>query len=385
MTSLDEFARAKLHAAESRALKRSLAETAYEPGQRVRRGSRTLVSFCANDYLGLAQHPALKAAARRAIDEFGVGSGASRLVTGNHPLYETLEAKLAALKQTESAVVFGSGYLANVGVVPALVGAGDLVLADELAHACLISGARLSGARVALYRHNDVGDLRALLECERGGAKHCLVLTEGVFSMDGDLAPLSEIASLARAYDAWLMSDDAHGLGVIGKGRGSAAHWGAHPDIQMGTLSKAAGSYGGYICSSRAVADLLVTRARSLIYATALPPAVVAAAIAGLDIIANDESLCAKPLAHARAFARAAGLPAPDSAIVPLVLGTPEAALAASRMLEAAGFLVVAIRPPTVPEGTARLRFSFAADHPVDDILRLAEVVRTLIPVRRAT
>jgi len=384
MRSLDDFARSKLDAAKARALKRSLAETAPLPGQRVTRGGRSLISFCANDYLGLAQHPALTAAAKRALDAYGAGAGASRLVTGNHPLYEALEAKLAALKQTEAAVVFGSGYLANVGVVPALVGAGDLILADELSHACLISGARLSGARVEFFRHNDVDDLRARLLRERSAATHCLILTEGVFSMDGDLAPLGEIAQLARAHDAWLMTDDAHGLGVIGEGRGSAAHWMVRPDVQMGTLSKSVGSYGGYVCVSRAVADLLVTRARSLIYATALPPAVVAAAIAGVDIIARDPALCAKPLAHAHAFAQAVGLPVPNSSIVPLVLGTPDAALAASGLLEAEGFLVVAIRPPTVPPGTARLRFSFAADHALDDILCMAEVVRTRVMPRRA-
>ena len=384
MSALDEFARRKLDEAEARALRRSLAATSHEPGQRVRRNGRQLVSFCANDYLGLAQHPALKAAASRAIESHGAGSGASRLVTGNHPLYGELEDKLAALKETEAAIVFGSGYLANVGVVPALVGVGDLILADEFAHACLISGARLSGARVLTYRHNDVGDLSAHLVRERTSARHCLILTEGVFSMDGDLAPLREIAEIARAHDAWLMTDDAHGLGVIGNGRGSAAHWNVRPDVQMGTLSKAVGSYGGYVCASRAVVDLLVTRARSLIYATALPPSAVAAAIAGVDIIAGDAALCAKPLAHALAFTRAAGLPAPASPIVPLLLGSPDAAIAASHVLEDEGFLVVAIRPPTVPEGTARLRFSFAADHRMEDILRLAEIVRTRIVERRA-
>jgi 8-amino-7-oxononanoate synthase len=384
MSSLDEFARSKLGEAEAQALKRSLAETAHGPGQRVLRGEGTLVSFCANDYLGLAQHPALKAAAKRAIDEHGAGAGASRLVTGNHPLYAELEAKLAALKQTEAALVFGSGYLANIGVIPALVGAGDLILADELAHACLISGARLSGARVVLFRHNDLNNLNAHLSRERDAARHCLILTEGVFSMDGDLAPLAEITDTARTHQAWLMTDDAHGLGVVGGGRGSAAKWGVMPEVQMGTLSKAVGSYGGYVCASRAVVDLLVTRARSLIYATALPAPVIGAAIAGIDIITSDAALCARPLAHARAFARTAGLAVPESSIVPLLLSTPDAALAASRLLEDEGFLVIAIRPPTVPEGTARLRFSFAADHAMEDILRLAEIVRTRILARRA-
>ncbi|MBI1212403.1 MAG: 8-amino-7-oxononanoate synthase [Alphaproteobacteria bacterium] len=376
MGALDEFACAKLDQAEERALRRSLADTAATgPGQRVVRDGRALISFCSNDYLGLAQHPALKAAAKQAIDEHGAGAGASRLVTGNHPLYRTLEAKLAALKQTEAAIVFGSGYLTNVGVIPALVGPGDVILADELSHSCLMSGARLSGARLVLFRHNDVDELRALLNAHRSDGRHCLIVTEGVFSMDGDLAPLAEIAEVAKTHDAWLMTDDAHGFGVPGGGRGSAAEAGVKPDVQMGTLSKAVGSYGGYVCASRAVIDLLVSRARSLIYATALPPSAVAAAIAGVDLIASDPTLCARPLAHARAFARALDLPAPQSSIVPLILGRPEDALDASRVLEDEGFLVVAIRPPTVPEGTARLRFSFAADHAIEDVLRLSDVV----------
>jgi 8-amino-7-oxononanoate synthase len=225
--------------------------------------------------------------------------------------------------------------------------------------------------------------LRTLLTAYRAAARHCLIVTEGVFSMDGDVAPLAEIAEVAREFDAWLMTDDAHGFGVLGGGRGSAAQARVTPDVQMGTLSKAVGSYGGYVCASRAVVDLLVTRARSLIYATALPPSVIAAAIAGVDIIASDAALVAKPLAHARAFARVLDLPAPQSSIVPIVIGAPVDALAASALLEAEGFLVTAIRPPTVPDGTARLRFTFAADHTAEDVLRLAEVVRTHI-ARRA-
>jgi 8-amino-7-oxononanoate synthase len=197
--------------------------------------------------------------------------------------------------------------------------------------------------------------------------------------MDGDLAPLPNITAVARHHDAWVMTDDAHGFGVVGHGRGSAAHWKVVPDIQMGTLSKSAGAYGGYIAASRAVVDLLVNRARSLIYATALPPAAVGAAIAGIDIIAQDQALCARPLAHARAFAAAVGLREPMSAIVPIVLGSSRVALDASELLEQRGFLVTAIRPPTVPDGTARLRITFAANHSRDDVMRLAHVVRTEI------
>lgn len=367
MTSLDDFAKRKLAALKTGALLRTLPES-----------GRTAINFCSNDYLGLAHDPRLKAAAAAAL-EHGAGAGASRLVTGNHALYGELESKIAALKSTEAGLVFGSGYLANLGTIPALVGEGDLILLDELSHACMISGARLSGAVVHHFRHNDVGHLRALLSAHRAPASHCLVLTEGVFSMDGDLSPLPDIVAAARDHDAWVMTDDAHGLGVIGDGRGSAAHWNVCPDVQMGTLSKSVGSYGGYVAASRAVIDLLINRARSLIYATGLPPAVVGASIAGLDIIATDPLLCARPLRLARQFTALANLPAAQSAIVPVVLGDPAAALEASASLERQGFLVTAIRPPTVPAGTARLRITFTAAHREADIARLAEAVRPFV------
>ncbi len=367
MTSLDDFAKRKLEALQAGALLRALPE----PG-------RTAINFCSNDYLGLAHDPRLKAAAAAAL-EHGAGAGASRLVTGNHALYAELESKIAALKATDAALVFGSGYLANIGTIPALVGSGDLILADELSHACMISGAKLSGATTHLFRHNGVEHLRDLLLANRRTAARCLVLTEGVFSMDGDLSPLPDIIAAARDHDAWVMTDDAHGLGVIGEGRGSAAHWNARPDVQMGTLSKAVGSYGGYVAASRPVIDLLINRARSLVYATGLPPAVVAASIAGLDIIASDPALCARPLTLARMFTARANLPAAQSAIVPVVLGDPTTALEASTSLERQGFLVIAIRPPTVPAGTARLRITFTAAHQEADVARLADAVRPFV------
>jgi 8-amino-7-oxononanoate synthase len=378
MGSLDEFARRKLERLASAALVRRLRTTDTGAAHRLRDGGAARVNFCSNDYLGLAREIRLVDAAREAAATYGAGAGASRLVTGNHPLYATLEAKIAALKGTEAAVVFGSGYLANLGAIPSLVGEGDLVLADALSHACMMSGARLSGARVELFAHNDVEDLKAKLARFRGGARHCLVMTEGVFSMDGDLAPLRDVLAVARAHDAWTMTDDAHGFGVVGEGRGSAAHWGVAPDVQMGTLSKAVGAYGGYVAASAAVVELLINRARSLIYATALPPPVVAAAIAGVEIIAREPALCAMPLAKARAFAAALDLPPAQSAIVPLMLGSASRALAASAALEAAGFLVAAIRPPTVPEGTARLRVTFSAAHDDRDVAALADAARRL-------
>lgn len=370
MRSLDDFARHKLDQLASESLGRTLRTVAPNKGP---------LNFCSNDYLGLSQDPRLKDAAAAAAHEYGAGAGASRLVTGNHPLYDTLERKIAALKGTEAAIVFGSGYLANVGTIPVFAGEGDLILADELAHACMLSGAKLSGATVVLFRHNDIAHLRERLTAHRPSARHCLILTEGVFSMDGDLAPLPEIIAAARTHDAWLMTDDAHGLGVIGEGRGAAAHWGVTPDIQMGTLSKAAGAYGGYVAASKPVIDLLINRARSFVYATGLPPAVVAAATAGIDIIATDKALCAKPLALARQFCAQLNLPAPQSAIVPLILGPSTAALEASAALEVQGFLVTAIRPPTVPHGTARLRITFTAAHREADVARLVEAVRPFV------
>jgi 8-amino-7-oxononanoate synthase len=384
MDSLDRYAEQKLAALEGRSLRRSLVETAREDGIWAVRGGRRLLSFSCNDYLNLTRHPAVLRAAIEAVGRWGAGAGASRLVTGNHPLYAALEARLARLKGTEAACVFGSGYLANAGIVPALAGEDDLVLLDELAHACLWSGARLARALVVTFRHNDLGALEDTLATHRKAHPRALVATEGVFSMDGDRAPLRAMAAIAARYDAWLLADDAHGLGVLGAGRGSVAEAGAQVPLQMGTLSKAAGSYGGYLCASRAVVDLMANRARTLVYSTGLPPAAVAASIAALDTIADDAALVARPLAKARLFTRAADLPEAESAIVPVRLGSAAAALAAQRALEDEGFLAAAIRPPTVPEGTARLRFAFTAAHPDAEILRAAALVRGRVLERAA-
>jgi 8-amino-7-oxononanoate synthase len=379
MRSLDEFACGKLAALERARLRRTPVVTARD-GIFAERGGRRLLSFSCNDYLNLSRHPAIIKAAVDAAQRFGIGAGASRLVTGNHPLYDELESRLARLKGTEAACVFGSGYLANIGIIPALAGSGDLVLVDELSHACIHAGAKLSGSTVQRYRHGDVAHAEALLAEHRGRHAHALIATDGVFSMDGDLAPLEELSAVAKRYDAWLLADDAHGLGVVGHGRGSTfANGGADVPLQMGTLSKAVGAYGGYLCASAAVIDLMRTRARPFIYSTGLPPPVVAAAIAALDLIERDRVLTGEPLRKARLFTRALNLPEAQSAIVPVIVGEAEAALAASEMLEAEGFLVVAIRPPTVPPGTARLRFAFTALHPESEIDRLAGIVRTRV------
>ena len=381
MRSLDEFATAKLGELERSSLRRALVDTTRVTGIWLLRNGRRLLSFCCNDYLNLTHHPAVKEAAIEALRVYGVGAGASRFVTGNHPLFSELESRLARLKEMEAACVFGSGYLANLGIIPALVGPDDLVLIDELAHACLWAGARLARAAVVPFRHADASDVELLLSQLRHGHRRTLIATDGVFSMDGDIAPLHGLAALAQRHDAWLMSDDAHGLGVVGGGRGSNFIEGMRAEVplQMGTLSKALGSYGGYICASAAVVDLIRNRARTVIYSTGLPPAIVAAAIAALDVIEREPGYAALPLAKAKAFARRAGLPEPVSPIVPVLLGEAEAALKASRLLEDHGFLVAAIRPPTVPAGTARLRLTFTAQHPDDEVERLAEVMRTRV------
>ncbi|MGE0034352.1 MAG: 8-amino-7-oxononanoate synthase [Xanthobacteraceae bacterium] len=383
MQSLDEFATAKLGELDRQSLRRSLVDTTRVTGIWLLRNDRRLLSFCCNDYLNLTHHPAVKEAAIQALRIYGVGAGASRLVTGNHPLYAELEARLAGWKGTEAACVFGSGYLANSGIIPVLAGSADLIVIDELSHACLWAGARLSRATVMTYRHCDVEHAEALLAEHRGRHGHALLITDGVFSMDGDIAPLYELSALARRHDAWLLSDDAHGLGVLGHGHGSFVAQGTPADIplQMGTLSKALGGYGGYLCASAAVIDLMRNRVRTLIYSTGLPPATVAAAIAALDVIEHEPDYAALPVAKAKAFAREAGVPEPVSPIVPVVLGDAQAALEASQLLEEQGFLVAAIRPPTVPEGTARLRFTFTAQHPDAEIARLAKVVRDRILV----
>jgi 8-amino-7-oxononanoate synthase len=372
MTSLDDFARGKLDSLEQAHLRRSLVPTGRADGLWVERNGRRLLSFSCNDYLGLTQHPDLKTAAIKAIERYGIGAGASRLVTGDHPLYAELEGRLAKMKGDEAACVFGSGYLANAGIAPVLAGRGDLILIDELAHSSLWTGARLSRAETLPFRHNDVAHLRQLLREHRAGRGRVLVVTEGVFSMDGDRAPLQELGALAQEFDAWLLADDAHDLDM-----GAAARAGV--PLKIGTLSKAHGADGGYICASGPVIDLVRNRARTVIYTTGLPPPVIAGAIAALDLIEREPRRLELPLQKARTFTRAAGLPQAQSAIVPVVIGDAQAALEASQLLEAEGFLAVAIRPPTVPEGTARLRFSFSAVHPDDAIARAAEIVRTRI------
>jgi len=371
MRSLDQFAAEKLAALSARALRRELAETGRAPAARVTRAGRQMISFSCNDYLNLSTHPAVIEAALSATRQYGAGAGGSRAVTGNHPLYAGLESRLAARKATAACVVFGSGYLANTGIIPALIAEDDVIFIDALAHACIWAGAKLSAAKTVTFQHNDMADLGRLLARHRQHHRHAMIVTETVFSMDGDRAPLAALATLAEQHDAWAMTDDAHGLGVIPPDPAAA-----RIPLQMGTLSKAAGGYGGYLCAGADIVALVRNRARSFVYTTGLPPGCIAAASAALDFMTDHPEYCAGPLAKAQRFTAALHLPTAQSPIVPVIIGSAAAALSASAKLAEQGFLVSAIRPPTVPEGTARLRFTFCAAHADPDIDRLAACVR---------
>ena len=375
--SLDAFARRKLAALEARGLKRVLVPTTREDEIHLLRHGRRLVSFSCNDYLGLARHPRVLQAAHEALDRYGAGAAASRLVTGDHPLLGELEARLAAFKGAQACAVFGSGYLTNMGVIATLAGANDLVLLDELVHSSLWSGARLSGARVLTFRHNDVAHLSEMLAAHRAEHQRCVVATDGVFSMDGDIAPVGDLLAVTTAQDAWLLVDDAHGFGVLNGGKGVTQ--GHDAPLQMGTLSKALGSYGGYVCASVPVIDYLKSRARTLVYSTGLPPASVAAALAALDIVEREPERVDAPLRRARRFTASMDLPDAQSSIVPIIIGEAQRAVALSQRLEHAGYLVGAIRPPTVPLGTSRLRVTFSAAHTDEDVDRLADAMRAAL------
>jgi len=379
-TSLNTFAEKKLDALEAKDQRRTLVETTRSGDMYLSVAGRPLISFTDNDYLGLSTHPDVQKAAADAALKYGAGAGASRLVTGNHPLYTLLENKISAIKGTEAAVVFGSGYLANVGIIPTFIGAKDLILADELVHTCIHAGMSLSKAKVLTFRHNDTTHAEELLAAHRHEHPNAMIIVDGVYSMDGDLAPLDALANIAETYDAWLMNDDAHALGTVGGGRGSAHAFGVEGRIplQMGTLSKAAGSYGGYLAASKAVINLIKTRARSFIYTTGLPPATVAASLKALEIMMATPALSERTLSHAKKFSAALGLSEPATPIVPLIIGRETDALAASAALAKEGFKVIAFRPPTVAVGTSRLRFCFSATHKDEDVTRLIAACKKL-------
>ncbi len=348
---------------------------------------RRLLMLCSNNYLGLADHPALIAASAAAVGRYGTSSGASRLVSGTMEPHEVLETTVAAFKGTESALAFNSGYAANTGIIQALVGRGDVIFCDRLNHASIIDGALLSGARLVRYPHNDVDALAVLMDRQRGTGR-CLIVTDGVFSMDGDLAPLTELAELSRCHDALLMVDDAHGCGVMGEqGRGSAELLGvlSHIDIHVGTFGKALGSFGAYAALSRELRDLLVNRARSFIFSTSLPPAVLAASTAALELVRSAEGdQLRKRLQDNTALFRGmlsdAGfsLGEGNTQIIPIMVGGADETMEFSRRLFEQGIYVQGIRPPTVPAGACRLRCTVMATHDPDDLVRTAETIREI-------
>ncbi len=355
-----------------------------EQSGRVVLEDREVLLLCSNNYLGLADHPVLKEAAIRAVERYGTGSGASRLVSGNMELHEELEARIAAFKGTEAALLFNSGYAANTGIIPAIAGKGDVIFSDRLNHASIVDGAILSRARLIRYPHNDVTALhRALAETEHSGRR--LIVTDGLFSMDGDLAKLAEIVAIKKEFGALLMVDDAHGTGVLGEtGRGSAELFDVmgEIDIQMGTFGKALGSFGAYVAASREIVDYLVNRARSFIFSTSLPPAVLATSIAALDLVDSEEGRVlrkrlAENVALFRSALRSSGFNTmgSESQIIPLFVGEAGPTMEFSRLLLAEGIFVQGIRPPTVPAGSCRLRCTVMATHTNEDLTWAAEVM----------
>jgi len=345
---------------------------------------REVLLLCSNDYMGLADHPALKEAAIRAVERYGTGSGASRLVSGNMEPHLELEARIASFKGTEAALLFNSGYAANTGIIPAIAGRGDVIFSDRLNHASIVDGALLSRARLVRYPHNDIAALRRVMaETETTGRR--LIVSDGVFSMDGDLARLSELVALKREFDALLMVDDAHGTGVLGdrgQGSGELSQVMEEIDIHMGTFGKALGSFGAYAAASREIVDYLVNRARSFIFSTALPPAVPAASIAALDLVDSKEGgvlrkRLAENVALFRSALRSSGFNTmgSESQIIPLFVGEAGPTMEFSRLLLAEGIFVQGIRPPTVPAGSCRLRCTVMATHTKEDLLWAAEVM----------
>ncbi len=352
----------------SRGLRRTLEPLDSPQGPVVRVGSESLLNFSSNDYLGLAAHPAVVAAARSALERWGMGTGASRLVVGDTGAHRALEARLRHFEDAEAVLLFNSGYAANLGLLPALLGKLDAVFSDALNHASLVDGCRLSRAQVQLYPHCDVAALAALLQSTP--ARRKLVVTDSVFSMDGDVAPLADVVEVCRRAGAALLVDEAHATGVHGeRGAGLCEALGLTRavDVRMGTLGKALGTFGAYVATSAPLADLFVNRARSLVFSTALPASTCAAAEAAVQLVEHDGELRARLWRNIHTFAsglRALGHPAqPTSAIFPVQLGSAERAVAAAAFLRARGLLVKPIRPPTVPVGTSRLRFALSAAH----------------------
>ncbi|WP_227935309.1 8-amino-7-oxononanoate synthase [Alkalihalobacillus deserti] len=344
---------------------------------------RKVIVFSSNNYLGLASDERLIYAAESILHEFGMGSSGSRLTTGNTRWHETLEKRIASFKQTEAALLFSSGYLANVGVLSTLPEKGDVILSDELNHASIIDGCRLSKAKTIVYKHGNMDDLETKLK-EIQMYQRCFIVTDGVFSMDGDLAPLDKIMSLAKTYHAYVIVDDAHGTGVLGeRGRGTSEHFDVKPDVMIGTLSKAVGTEGGFVAGSSILIDFLMNQARTFIFQTAIPPSVCAASYAAIDIIENDRtmrnSLKGKVnLIKNKLTELGYHVKGDETPIIPVIIGGAEEAVWFSKRLEEYGIFAPAIRPPTVNDGESRIRLTVTAEHSIEDIDQLISAFKKI-------
>lgn len=388
---MSDSLRSELDRLEKTGLRRALKDFDTPPARLMTCGGRTFLNFSSNDYLGLANSPTLKTAAIRTIEKFGSGAGASRLLSGNLGPHRDLEDALADWKQTEAALVFSSGYATALGTLPALFGPGDTIILDKLCHACLVDAARLSGARLRIFPHQNLDRLEALLAAERKRAPGCrlLVATESVFSMDGDLTPLRELVALKERHDAWLLVDEAHAIGIFGPdGSGLLRQEGLNDavELQMGTLSKALGSAGGYLAGSRILIDFLVNKARSFIFSTAPTAASAAAATAAIELLRKPEGRRRMERLH-HTIRRAGKIlypfldgAKPESPIFPILVGDAETATTLSENLWEDGCYVPAIRFPTVPRNGARLRLSWSAFHQGKDVDTLAEALRSRWP-----
>jgi len=376
-------------------LLRKLASIESAHGPKVSINRKTFTNFSSNDYLGLSNHPQIIRAAAAALKKYGFGSGASRLLSGTYPPHLELEERIAKYKNSEAALVFNTGYAANTGIIPVIAGEGSVIFSDQLNHASIVDGVRLSKADVMVYMHKDLNHLESLLKKSQSkSVTRRVVITDTVFSMDGDIAPIREIAELCKRHVAILMIDDAHGTGVLGKtGRGGLEHFGIKSDniIQMGTLSKAAGCYGAFVAGSRDLIDLLISKARSFIYSTSLPPVVAAAGIKAIDIIDKKSGRLRQQLwrnrRHLYEGLKSLGYDTlgSETPIIPVLAGDVKDALILGQYLYDNGIFAPAIRPPTVPDGMCRIRFTVTAGHTADDIDLVLEKLhkyRSVIPAK---
>jgi 8-amino-7-oxononanoate synthase len=374
--------RAQLEAKEKEQNKRSIK--VYEPidAVRVKRNNQEFIMMASNNYLGLTHDLRVQQAAKYAVEQYGTGSGGARLTSGTFPLFNELELGIADFKHTEQALVFNTGYMANVGTITALMNKNSIIISDELNHASIIDGCRLSGARIERYNHKDIEHAEHILKNYK--SSHKMIITDGVFSMDGDIAPLDKLYELGKEYNALLMVDDAHSTGVLGNGRGTAHHFGlTDVDVQLGTLSKALGSVGGYVAGRKELIEYLVNYSRSFIFSTALSPADIGAALEALNIVKN-EPLVVKQLNENTAYManklQSMGIECDDETpIFPIIVGDNERALSLAHELEARGIIITAIRPPTVPVGESRLRMTVTAAHSQEQLDYVANTLRDLL------